>query len=115
MMDQEQAPPAAPRKARYMTVEEASHPVMPRHAKLKMDETRNVWVLLVPERVLVPDETAVEVLQLCDGDRTVGDMVDALAAKYNAPRTEILGDVIVMLQDLAEKGFLIEAKKGEPS
>lgn len=103
------------RKARYMTVGEDSRPVMPRHAKLKFDETRNVWVMLVPERVLVPDEIAVEVLQLCDGVRTVNDISGILAEKYVAPREEIQADVVVMLQDLAEKGFLIEARKETPN
>jgi pyrroloquinoline quinone biosynthesis protein D len=52
----------------------------------------------------------VEVLQLCDG-RSVGDMVDHLATKYAAPREDIGNDVVAMLQDLADKGFLIEAKE----
>lgn len=94
-----------------MTVTEASRPVLPRHAKLRFDETRQLWVILAPERVLVPDETAVEVLQLCDGERNVSAVVDVLAAKYAADRSAIMTDVIAMLADLAEKGFLIEAKE----
>jgi pyrroloquinoline quinone biosynthesis protein D len=96
---------------RHITVSEASRPVLPRHAKLKFDETRKVWVILAPERVLAPDEIAVEVLHLCDGVRTVGIMADELAAKYAAPREAILTDVIAMLQDLADKGFLTEARE----
>ncbi len=99
----------APARQR-LTVSEASRPVLPRHAKLRFDETRQLWVILAPERVLVPDETAVEVLQLCDGARSVADVVDVLAAKYVADRTAIATDVIAMLADLAEKGFLTEAK-----
>jgi pyrroloquinoline quinone biosynthesis protein D len=97
--------------ARHITVSEESRVVLPRHAKLKFDETRQVWVLLAPERVLAPDEIAVEVLQLCDGVRSVADMVDGLAAKYAAPREAIATDVIAMLQDLADKGFLTEARE----
>src|SRR5215468_5588255 len=96
---------------RHISVSEASRPVLPRHARLKYDETRKVWVILAPERVLAPDEIAVEVLQLCDGVRSVGDMVDQLAAKYAAEREAILTDVIAMLQDLADKGFLTEARE----
>ena len=69
---------------RHISVSEASRPVLPRHTKLKFDETRKVWVILAPERVLAPDEIAVEVLQLCDGVRSVGEIVDQLAAKYAA-------------------------------
>ena len=73
-------------RSRNISVSEASRPVLPRHAKLKFDETRQVWVILAPERVLAPDEIAVEVLQLCDGVRSVGEMIDQLAAKYAADR-----------------------------
>ena len=96
---------------RNISVGEASRPVMPRHVRLKFDETRQVWVILAPERVLAPDEIAVEVLQLCDGVRSVGQIADQLAEKYAAEREAILTDVIAMLQDLADKGFLTEARE----
>ena len=96
---------------RNISVSEASRPVLPRHARLKFDATRQVWVILAPERVLAPDEIAVEVLQLCDGIRNVAQMVDQLAAKYAAPREAISTDVLAMLQDLADKGFLAEARE----
>ena len=97
--------------ARHITVSEASRPVLPRHARLKFDETRRVWVILAPERVLAPDEIAVEVLLLCDGLRSVGEVIDLLAAKYAAERDAIATDVVAMLQDLADKGFLTEARE----
>jgi pyrroloquinoline quinone biosynthesis protein D len=97
--------------SRNISISEVSRPKLPRHARLKFDETRQVWVILAPERVLAPDEIAVEVLQLCDGARSVADMVDQLAAKYAAPREAIATDVIAMLQDLADKGFLTEARE----
>jgi pyrroloquinoline quinone biosynthesis protein D len=78
---------------------------------LKFDETRQRWVILAPERVLAPDEIAVEILQLCDGARSVAQMIDQLAAKYTADRAAIGADVIVMLQDLADKGFLTEERE----
>jgi pyrroloquinoline quinone biosynthesis protein D len=98
-------------RSRNIRVSEASRPVLPRHAKLKFDETRQVWVILAPERVLAPDEIAVEVLKLCDGVRNVADMIDELAAKYTADRADISTDVVAMLQDLADKGFLTEARE----
>src|SRR6202008_1079326 len=96
---------------RHISVSEASRPVLPRHAKLKFDETRKVWVILAPERVLAPDEIAVAGLKLCDGVRDVAAVVDELAAKYAAPREAIATDVVAMLQDLADKGFLTEARE----
>jgi len=41
-------------------------------------------------------------------------MVDQLAAKYAAPREAIATDVVGMLQDLADKGFLTEARENTP-
>jgi len=97
--------------ARNISVSETSRPVLPWHAKLKFDQTRQVWVILAPERVLAPDEIAVEVLQMCDGVRNVGEIADLLTKKYAAEREAILADVIAMLQDLADKGFLTEARE----
>ena len=97
--------------SRNISVSETSRPVLPRHAKLRFDETRQRWVILAPERVLAPDETAVEILQLCDGARNVAQMIDQLAAKYTADRAAIGADVIAMLQNLADKGFLTEARE----
>lgn len=101
----------APATRRRMSVSEASVPTLARGTKLRLDETRQRWVLLVPERVMAPDEIAVEVLKLCDGQRSVADITDHLADIYNAPREEIAGDIIAMLQDLADSGFLVEAAK----
>ena len=101
-------------RSRVLQVSEHSRPALPRHVKLRFDETRNVWVILAPERVLAPDEIAVEVLKLCDGVRDVCAMIDGLAVKYRAPRAEIGADVIAMLQDLADKGFLVQAREPSP-
>ncbi|HYW63295.1 MAG TPA: pyrroloquinoline quinone biosynthesis peptide chaperone PqqD [Bradyrhizobium sp.] len=100
--------------SRNISVSEASRPILPRHARLKFDQTRQLWVILAPERVLAPDETAVEILQLCDGARSVAEIVDQLAAKYTAERAAIGADVVAMLQDLADKGFLTEAREKTP-
>lgn len=102
------------RKQRRLEVDEDSRPGLARHARLRFDETRERWVLLVPERVLAPDDTAVEVLKLCDGERRVREIIDMLAEKYAAPREVIAGDVLAMLADLAGKGFLIEARGETP-
>lgn len=101
-------------RSRRIDITEQSRPVLARHAKLKFDESRQVWVILVPEKVLVPDEIAVEILQLCDGVRNVDQIIDVLAAKYAADRAMIGADVIAMLRDLADKGFLAEAQDTKP-
>ena len=98
-------------RQKQLIVAEVTRPVLPRHAKLRFDGTRQRWVILAPERVLAPDDIAVEVLQLCDGVRSVTTIIDSLVEKYNAPREAIAGDVITMLQDLADKGFLTQPRE----
>lgn len=83
-----------------------SCPRLPSYIKLHHDKARERWVLLAPERVLEPDETALEIVKLCDGKASVGDIASQLAKKYDAPADQILHDIIVMLQDLFDKRFL---------
>ena len=83
------------------------------HIVFRFDEVRQRWVILAPERMLLPDEQAVEVLQLVDGKTGVGAIVDSLAARYSqAPRDLIAKDVTAMLQDLTDKGCLAGAGPG---
>ena len=84
----------------------ASRPEIPRHIKMRHDAGRGRWILLAPERVFEPDETAVAILKLCDGVRGVGDIATELAKEYSAPVDEIQGDILAMVQDLADKGVL---------
>ena len=46
-----------------------TRPHLPTYLKLRHDAGRGRWILLAPERVLTPDQTAVAVLKLCDGNR----------------------------------------------
>lgn len=104
----------APASRRRMTVAPTSIPTLARGAKLRFDDTRERWVLLVPERVLAPDDIAVQILQLCDGARSVADITAVLAEKYVAPPEQIGGDVVAMLQDLASSGFVVDAGGSKP-
>jgi pyrroloquinoline quinone biosynthesis protein D len=87
-------------------IDEDSVPKLPVHVKLRFNEQRKQWVVLAPERLLVPDETSLEILQHCDGETSVSGMVDVLSKKYDAPCETIEKDVIELLQGLADKGFI---------
>ena len=101
------------RRARPVLVPD-SRPSFPRHVKLRFDKTRERWVILAPERVLVPDDISVEVLQLCDGKRSIQDVVAVLAEKFAADPDLILTDCLTLLQDLADKGFLLDISEHKP-
>lgn len=74
--------------------------------RLHFDRVRNAWVLLGPERVIETEGPASEILRRCDGTRTIAQIVDELAAVYNADRTEIAGDVTDILVELHAKRML---------
>lgn len=74
--------------------------------RLHHDTARGRWVVMAPERMFVPDETALEVLRLVDGERDLDAILDALAAKFDAPREVIAADVRAMLGDLVARGAL---------
>lgn len=74
--------------------------------KFRFDAVRQAWIVLAPERLFLPDEQAVAILQLIDGTRTLGAIIDGLASQFDASRTLIAEDVTTMLQDLVDKGVL---------
>lgn len=75
--------------------------------RLHFDKTRDAWVLLGPERVIETEGPASDILQRCDGTRTLAEIVDELAALYTADRADIEGDVRNMLAELVDKRMVV--------
>jgi len=90
----------------YRTVDEKSVPRFLPHMKLKFDEKRKRWMVLAPERLFLPDDTALEILRRCDGIATIRAIVDDLTRKFNAPSDVIMNDVRKLVQDFRDKGVL---------
>jgi pyrroloquinoline quinone biosynthesis protein D len=74
--------------------------------RLHFDETRQAWMLLAPERVLMLDETSLDIVRRCDGATQIATLIDGLAEAYSADRAEIDGDVRALLSGLIEKRVL---------
>ena len=76
-------------------------------ARLLYDEVREEHVLLVPEGVVRLNTTAAEVLELCDGERSLDEIVGALSARYDGIdlRNDVRGLVVAMTQ----RGVVIDA------
>jgi len=87
-------------------VDEKSVPRFLPHMKLKFDEKRKRWMVLAPERLFLPDDTALEILRRCDGIATIRAIVDDLTRKFNAPSDVIMNDVRKLVQDFRDKGVL---------
>jgi len=76
-------------------------------ARLRYDEVREEHVLLVPEGVVRLNPTAAEVLELCDGERSLDDIVGALSARYDG--ADVRDDVHDLVDAMALRGLVVDA------
>ena len=60
-----------------------NRPRLARQVRLQWDPVREQQVLLAPEGVLVLNPTGATILGLCDGERTVVEIVEELRGQYN--------------------------------
>jgi pyrroloquinoline quinone biosynthesis protein D len=72
-------------------------------ARLRWDPSRGRHVLLGPEGVLVLNGTGAGILELCDGRRTVVEIVDELRGRY---ARVVDGEVRDFLARLAARGWV---------
>lgn len=84
-------------------------PRLARFVRLQEDPLRGGTVLQAPERVIMLDEIAAATLKLVDGERTVGEIAAFLAQDYDASIAEITADITAMLNDFAERGWVVDA------
>ena len=67
-----------------------TRPRLARHVRLSFDRTRGRHVLLHPETVVVLNGSGADIIELCDGRRTVDEIVDSLGARYQGvPADEV--------------------------
>lgn len=71
---------------------------------LRYDRVRGTELLLMPERVVVLAGRAGDILELCDGEREVGQIVGQLAARF--PGAAVAHDVPVFLRRIRAEGWL---------
>ena len=76
-------------------------------ARLRYDEVREEHLLLVPEGAVRLNPTAVAVLELCDGERTVEDIVGVLSERYGG--ADVGDDVRGLVDGMAQRGLLVDA------
>ena len=84
-------------------VNPSSRPSLALHVQLRFDPTRERHVLLSPETVAVLNRTGADILQLCDGQHTVAEIVAQLRGRYHRV---IDDEVLTFLARLAAKRCL---------
>ena len=89
------------------TITSESRPTLAAKARLRWDRQTSRYLLLYPERGLVLNPTAADVVQLCTGEHTVSAIVDRLAVKYAPqPREDVEREILTFLAQIAERGLL---------
>jgi pyrroloquinoline quinone biosynthesis protein D len=76
-------------------------------ARLGYDEVREEHVLLVPEGVVRLNPTAAEVLELCDGERSLDDIVGVLSERYDG--ADVRADVQELVDAMTQRGLVVDA------
>jgi pyrroloquinoline quinone biosynthesis protein D len=83
-------------------------PRLARHVRLTFDPARERHVLLTPEAVTVLNGTGAAVLGLCDGQRTVAEIVAELRGRYR----RVDGDQVELFLDRLAARRCLEADRG---
>jgi pyrroloquinoline quinone biosynthesis protein D len=84
-----------------------SRPRLVTGARLAYDDVRGEHVLLLPEAVVRLNYTAAAVLELCDGERSLDQIVGSLSARY--PGYDIHDDVRELVDGMARRGVVVDA------
>jgi pyrroloquinoline quinone biosynthesis protein D len=75
--------------------------------RLHWDKVRDRHVLLYPEGALTLNPTAVAVLELCDGERTLAAIAATLSEQYSG--ADVRDDVQELLEAIAQRGLVVDA------
>jgi coenzyme PQQ biosynthesis protein PqqD len=85
----------------------ATRPRLAAKARLRWDRKDERFMLLYPERGLVLNPTAADVVRLCTGEVTVEAIVEQLAVKYAPqPREAVEREVLAFLTRMVERGLV---------
>ena len=84
-----------------------TRPRLAAKARLRWDRKGERYMLLYPERGLVLNATAADVVRLCTGELTVDAIVERLAEKYTTqPREALEQEIVTFLGRLAARGLV---------
>lgn len=72
--------------------------------RLQWEPAQDSHVILYPEGMKVLSGSAAEIVQLCDGARTVENIVSALEEKF--PDTELQQDVLDFFAGASQEGWI---------
>ena len=75
-------------------------------ARLRYDDVREEHVLLVPEGVVRLNPTAAAVLELCDGERSLEEIVGTLSERYEG--ADVRDDILELVDAMTQRGLVVD-------
>jgi pyrroloquinoline quinone biosynthesis protein D len=85
----------------------ASRPRLASKARLQWDKVEKRQMLVFPEAAMLLNESATAILKLCDGERQIEQIVDALVEQFiGADRSVIANEVTALLARLQARGLV---------
>jgi pyrroloquinoline quinone biosynthesis protein D len=84
-------------------------PLLASKARLRLDRHSGGHMLVYPEKGLLLNATATEVVKLCTGEHSVSQIIAQLQREFHdAPPDRVEQEVLGFLQSLAERGLVKE-------
>jgi pyrroloquinoline quinone biosynthesis protein D len=99
-------------EASHRAIGPGTRPKLAAKARVQTDRQSGNTVLLYPEGVLVLNATGAAIVGLCDGSRTIEEMVAELAERFDAPPDRLSADVAAYLARLGDRGLLETSVSG---
>ncbi|HZC34805.1 MAG TPA: pyrroloquinoline quinone biosynthesis peptide chaperone PqqD [Chthoniobacterales bacterium] len=81
-------------------------PRLAKRARLQIDAVSGNPVLLHQEAILVLNQSGYEILQLCDGTRTLSDIIRDLGNEYPVAQSILSREVPRYIEVICQKGLI---------
>jgi pyrroloquinoline quinone biosynthesis protein D len=83
-----------------------NRPRLAKRVRLQTDAVSGNPVLLHQEAVVVLNQTGYEILRLCDGTRTLGEIIKDLETQYPAAQSILPREVSQYLEAISQQGLI---------
>ena len=94
-------------------IDPAMRPALAAKARLRHDARSGRYLLLYPERGMELNATGLAIVELCNGQATVSEIIETLVRRYApAPSDVIESEVLSFLGALQDRALL--ARDGQP-
>ena len=86
-----------------MPLSPQDRPALWRLARMQYDDVRKCSVIQYPEGVVILNDTGAAILALCDGHRSLDQIITELNAAFDA---DVRADVIGYIEALVDRGLV---------